>query len=105
MAADPLGPVFAALADPTRRRVVETVLAEGSVTVPRLTDELPMSRQAVAKHVDALAQAGVLAREGQGRRLSYRLDPDALRGASAWLQHVEREWDTRLARLKRSVER
>ena len=103
-ASDPLGPVFAALADPTRRQVVEAAL-DGSVTVPRLTAQLPMSRQAVAKHVDALEEAGLLCREGDGRRLSYRLEPTALRAATLWLERVEREWDDRLARLKSAVER
>jgi|GraSoiStandDraft_4_1057263.scaffolds.fasta_scaffold725582_3 DNA-binding transcriptional ArsR family regulator len=103
-AADPVGPVFAALADPTRRHVLQTALREGSVTVPQLTAELPMSRQAVAKHVDALRDAGLLAREGEGRRLAYRPEPEALRAATAWLQRTEREWDTRLGRLKTSVE-
>ena len=103
-ASDPVGPVFAALADPTRRRMVETALHEGAVTVPQLAAELPISRQAVAKHVDALQEAGLLRREGEGRRLSYRLEPRSLRAATAWLERVEREWDSRLARLKRSVE-
>jgi DNA-binding transcriptional ArsR family regulator len=103
-AADPVGPVFAALADPTRRQVVETLLSEGSVTVPGLTAALPMSRQAVAKHVDALQEAGLLRREGEGRRLSYRLEPGALEPAAAWLDRIGREWDGRLGRLKRAVE-
>lgn len=101
---DRVGSVFAALADPTRRQVVETALRDGTVTVPRLTAELPMSRQAVAKHVAALQDAGVLARVGGGRDLAFRLEPEALRGASGWLAGVEREWDERLGRLKRSVE-
>jgi DNA-binding transcriptional ArsR family regulator len=104
MAADSVGPVFAALADPTRRTVVETVLRLGEVSVPELTALLPMSRQAVAKHVAALQDAGLLERQGAGRALTFRLEPRALREASAWLDGVEREWDSRLARLKSSVE-
>ena len=100
-----VGPVFAALSDPTRRQVLETALREGSVTVPRLTAELPMSRQAVAKHVDALRDAGLLAREGEGRRLAYRPEPAALDAAATWLERAQQEWDTRLGRLKASVER
>jgi DNA-binding transcriptional ArsR family regulator len=104
-AADPVGPVFAALADPTRRHVFETALREGSVTVPELTSQLPMSRQAVAKHVDALRDAGLLAREGEGRRVAYRPEPAALGAAATWLERAQRQWDTRLGRLKTSVER
>jgi len=103
--ADSVGPVFAALADPTRRLVFETALRDGSVTVPALTAQLPMSRQAVAKHVDALRDAGLLAREGEGRRLAYRPEPAALDAAATWLERAQREWDGRLGRLKASIER
>src|SRR3954465_10058771 len=103
-AADPVGPVFAALADPPAPPVFQAALRRGPVPRPQLPSELPMSRQAVAKHIDALRDAGLLAREGEGRRLAYRPEPEALRAATAWLQRTEREWDTRLGRLKTSVE-
>ena len=59
---DRVGPVLAALADPTRRHVVETLLREGSTSVPALTASLPMTRQAVAKHLAALDEAGLVER-------------------------------------------
>ena len=78
---DALGPVFAALADPTRRHVVETLLREGSTSVPALTAALPMTRQAVAKHLAALDEAGLVER-APARRAAREL-PAAPRGAGA----------------------
>jgi DNA-binding transcriptional ArsR family regulator len=107
MSADPIGPVFAALADPTRRHVVETLVREGSTSVPALTSSLPISRQAIAKHLAALGDAGLIERAPTdgGREVRYRLRPDALAPASAWLDATAAAWDARLARLKQSVER
>lgn len=105
---DPIGPVFAALADPTRRHVVETLVREGSTSVPALSAALPITRQAIAKHLAALGEAGLIERAdgtGTGREVLYRLRPGALRPASAWLDETAAAWDERLARLKRRVER
>lgn len=107
MSADPIGPVFAALADPTRRHVVETLVRDGSTSVPALTSALPISRQAIAKHLAALGDAGLIERApaGGGREVRYRLRPGALAPASEWLDETAAAWDTRLTRLKTSVER
>lgn len=103
---DDVGPVFAALADPTRRWMVQSLLRERSTSVPALASELPISRQAVAKHVAALDDAGLLEREpGAGREVRYRLRAGALSAASSWLSEAEAAWDGRLSRLKQSVER
>jgi DNA-binding transcriptional ArsR family regulator len=100
-----LDEVFSALADPTRRRVVETLLQEGDTSVPVLTGRLPMTRQAVAKHLAALGEAGLVERSpGKGREVRYALRPGALDDAAAWIGDAERAWDRRLARLKRAVE-
>lgn len=105
MSADPIGPVFAALADPTRRHVVETLVRDGSTSVPALTSALPISRQAIAKHLAALGDAGLVERApGAGREVRYRLRRGALGPASAWLDETAAAWDARLARLKTSVE-
>lgn len=102
---DAIGPVFAALADPTRRHVVETLVREGSTSVPALSAALPITRQAIAKHLAALGDAGLVEREpGAGREVRYRLRPGALRPASSWLDETAAAWDDRLTRLKRSVE-
>lgn len=99
--------MFAALADPTRRWMLETVLREGSTSAPDLSSGLSISRQAVAKHLAVLDEAGLLERAAQpqrGREVHYRLRPKALSSASAWLREAEAAWDGRLQRLKRAVE-
>jgi ArsR family transcriptional regulator, cadmium/lead-responsive transcriptional repressor len=103
---DPIGPVFAALADPTRRHVVETLVRDGSTSVPALSSALPISRQAIAKHLAALGDAGLIERssEDAGREVRYRLRPGALHPASTWLDETAAAWDERLVRLKKSVE-
>ncbi len=104
MSEDP-GAVFAALADPTRRGVLESLLREGTTSVPALSASLPISRQAVAKHIAALEQARLLERlPGQGREVRYRLRGEALGPASAWLRDAEAAWESRLGRLKKAVE-
>ena len=102
---DPLGDVFGALADPTRRRMVEAVLKDGTTSAPSLSAALPISRQAVAKHLATLDHAGLRERApGRGREVRDRLRADALRPASAWLAEAEAAWEARLARLKDAVE-
>jgi DNA-binding transcriptional ArsR family regulator len=103
---DRVGAVFGALADPTRRWMVEALLRDGSSTVPAFTASLPITRQAVAKHLAALTEAGLVEREpGPGREVRYRLQSGALDPAASWLRDTQRAWDGRLGRLKRSVER
>jgi DNA-binding transcriptional ArsR family regulator len=100
-----LDDIFFALADPTRRQVVETLLAEGETSVPVLTGRLPITRQAVAKHLAALDDAGLLERSpGRGREVRYALRPGALTPAADWIGRAERAWDARLVRLKKAVE-
>ena len=102
---DTIGPVFAALADPTRRHVVETLLRDGSTTVPVLAAALPITRQAVAKHLVTLGDAGLIERApGASREVHYRLRPGALGPANDWLRATAAAWDDRLARLKGAVE-
>lgn len=104
---DALGPVFAALADPTRRHVIETLVRDGSTSVPALSAELPITRQAVAKHLAALGDAGLIERatgDGGGREVRYRLRAGALAPASDWMTRTAEAWDARLLRLKRAVE-
>jgi DNA-binding transcriptional ArsR family regulator len=103
---DELGPVFAALADPTRRLMLQTLLREGTTTVPALTTRLPITRQAVAKHLSTLDHAGLIERApGAGREVRYSLREGALHSASAWLRDAETAWEERLTRLKATVER
>jgi ArsR family transcriptional regulator, cadmium/lead-responsive transcriptional repressor len=102
---DDLGQLFGALADPTRRLMVETLLRDGSTSVPALSSRLPITRQAIAKHIATLDHAGLIERSpGRGREVRYRLRADALAPATAWLRDADAAWAERLARLKSSVE-
>jgi DNA-binding transcriptional ArsR family regulator len=97
------GAVFDALADPTRRTIMRSVAASGPVTATRLAATLPVSRQAVAKHLDALGSAGLVTSERQGREVQWRLTPGPLDDARRWLDDVGGAWDRRLAALQRHV--
>jgi DNA-binding transcriptional ArsR family regulator len=96
--------VFDALADPTRRRVVETLARGGTVTASGLAQQLPITRQAVAKHLSALQGADLVASTRVGRETHYELRPQPLDEAAHWIQMVGAEWDDRLDALRRSVE-
>jgi DNA-binding transcriptional ArsR family regulator len=103
---DEVGRVFAALADPTRRQMVQALLRDRTTTVPALTASLPISRQAVAKHISTLDSAGLIERApARGREVSYRLRSGALGPALEWIRDAESAWDERLGRLKEAVER
>ena len=86
--------------------MIEALLREGTTSVPRLTAELPITRQAVAKHLATLDHAGLVERApAAGREVRYRLRDGALVSAGAWLAETEAAWEQRLARLKGAVER
>jgi DNA-binding transcriptional ArsR family regulator len=95
------GAVFAALADPTRRHLVAALAHSGGATATGLAAELPISRQAVAKHLAMLDRAGLVSQHRQGREQRFELDPRPLADAAAWLTTVGAEWDTRLTDLKK----
>ena len=97
--------VFAALGDPNRRFLLETLSERGRATATELAAELPVSQQAVAKHLTALARAGLVESERTGRETHYRVTPQPLEDAIAWMARVGAEWDTRLARLRRHLAR
>lgn len=99
---DTAGAVFAALGDPTRRQVV-TYLTEGPATATGLARRLPVSRQAVAKHLAALEDAGLVAPARAGRETRYALTPEPMADAIAWMAAVGAAWDGRLARLERQL--
>jgi DNA-binding transcriptional ArsR family regulator len=95
---DRAGAVFGALADPMRRRLLST-LAEHPATATELATTLPISRQAVTKHLTSLSDAGLLERERAGRDVRYRVTPEPLSSAVSWMAEVGGQWDDRLARL------
>jgi DNA-binding transcriptional ArsR family regulator len=97
-----LDAVFAALADPTRRDVVRRLAAAPS-TATELAAGVPVSRQAVAKHLSTLERAGLVDAEREGRNVRYRLTPAGFGDAVVWMTDVGAAWDTRLAALQRHV--
>ncbi|WP_441116587.1 ArsR/SmtB family transcription factor [Nonomuraea sp. ZG12] len=97
--------VFAALTDPTRRALLEELARGGPATVTDLARRLPVSRQAVAKHLGQLAEAGLISTgEPVGRRHPYRLEPAAIRTAQVWLARLANRWDDRLAALEHALD-
>ena len=93
--------VFSALADPTRRHLVEALATHPGATATGLASSLPISRQAVAKHLATLGRAGLVSESRRGREHRFELDPRPLADAAAWLTTVGAEWDTRLADLQK----
>ncbi len=101
---DDIEPVLAALADPTRRRVLDAVASRGEATATMIAAELPVSRQAVVKHLGVLDQAGLVTGRKSGREMLYRAHLEPLTDAARWMDAVAAEWDARLARIKRLAE-
>lgn len=92
--------VFTALADPTRRQILDRLARTGPATVSELAATLPITRQAVAKHLAQLVDAGlIVAGQPDGRRVRYRARPEPLRAALAWLSALANRWDDRLDAL------
>jgi DNA-binding transcriptional ArsR family regulator len=101
----PVDRVFSALSDPTRRAVIRCLSERGPATLGSLADELPVTRQAVAKHLSRLEDAGLVSASADGRRRTYHLTPSPLSDAMGWMVDVGADWDDRLSALKRHVER
>jgi len=91
--------VFTALADPTRRQVLGLLAERGPTSATVLGHALPVSRQAVVKHLAVLRTAGLVGAQRQGQEVRYELVPAALTEASEWIAHLSARWDARLARL------
>jgi DNA-binding transcriptional ArsR family regulator len=95
--------VFAALADPTRRRLIAELGSRGSATATELAADLPVTRQAVAKHLGALSSAGLVDGRRRGRETRYTLTPRPLADAARWMAEVGAQWDDRLEALRRHL--
>ena len=102
---DRIAAVFQALSDPTRRAVVRALSEHGDVTATELAGEFLVTRQAVSKHLAALADAGLVESERTGREVRYRLTPRPMAEAMDWMAGVGADWDERLARLRRHLRR
>ena len=102
---DLTGRVFDALADPNRRYVLEVLAGRETATATELAAELPVTRQAVAKHLAALRDAGLVESHRAGRETLYGLTPAPLGEAMDWMAGVGAEWDARLSALRRHLKR
>jgi DNA-binding transcriptional ArsR family regulator len=98
--------VFAALADPTRRAILAVLAESGPATATDLAGRLPITRQAIAKHLGLLAEAGLVTAEpGERRRVRYRLHSAPMQVAQQFLAALARDWDSRLGALKDHLDR
>jgi DNA-binding transcriptional ArsR family regulator len=101
---DDISTVFAALSDPTRRRIFERMLEFPlGRTATELADGATISRQAIVKHLQLLANAGLAVATRDGREVRYRVSSDAAQNASTWLSVRASAWDRRLAALEKGV--
>jgi ArsR family transcriptional regulator, cadmium/lead-responsive transcriptional repressor len=96
--------LWSAIGDPTRRRMLDLLLAEGAGTATTLSEQLPVTRQAVSKHLVVLGRAGLVHVTPAGRERRYQVDAAQLARAAAQLADVGATWDARLARIKRIAE-
>jgi len=96
--------LWSAIGDPTRRRLLDLLLADGDGTATSLGQQLPVTRQAVAKHLDVLDRVGLVRGSLVGRERRYRVDATQLARAVAQLSSVGSGWDARLQRIKRIAE-
>lgn len=101
---DEVDEVWAAVADPTRRRLLDVLLAHGEATATTLAGELPVTRQAVAKHLAVLDRAGLVVGRRRGREVRYAVRPERLDAATRWMARVAAQWDERLVAIKRIAE-
>jgi DNA-binding transcriptional ArsR family regulator len=99
-----IGPVLVALADPTRRRLLDALAEEGQASATRLAVRLPVSRQAVVKHLHLLEGAGLVRGGRVGREMLYHVQTDSLEASARWMADLATTWDRRLQALKHIAE-
>jgi DNA-binding transcriptional ArsR family regulator len=96
--------VIVALSDPTRRQLLDLLAAQGEATATTLAERLPVSRQAVVKHLAVLGDAGLVTSSRVGRKVRYAVRPAALDATARWMAALAADWDRRLANIKRVAE-
>lgn len=100
-----LAPTFAALGDPTRLKLLAVLCEGGAYSISQLTDTTDISRQGVTKHLNVLADAGVVSDLKAGRERLWQLEVEKIDEARLALESIGREWEQALGRLKRFVEK
>jgi DNA-binding transcriptional ArsR family regulator len=96
--------LWSAIGDPSRRQVLDLVVGNGPVSASWLAGQVPFSRQAVAKHLAVLSEAGLVSRRKQGREVLYQVAADRLDEAVRAMAELAAQWDQRLATIKRLAE-
>lgn len=96
--------LFAALGDPTRLELIARLRGGAEKSIVQMGEGLPITRQAVAKHLDVLHQAGWVQRRKAGREVHFALHRQAIEDAHLWLDRIGAQWDETLARLQAFVE-
>ena len=96
--------LVAAVTEPTRRQMLDLLLEHGESTATALADSLPITRQAVSKHLAVLTRVGLVAGEKSGREMRYHLNVERLDRATRSLGELAATWDQRLVRIKRIAE-
>ena len=96
--------LWSAIADPSRRGVLDLLVTNGEVSASWLAGQVPFSRQAVSKHLVVLEQTGLVSRRKQGREVLYRVEADRLDQATRAMAGLAAQWDRRLAAIKRLAE-
>lgn len=97
-------PIFAALADPTRRDLLLRLAESSPKTASQLAEEFPITRQGILKHLNILEDAGLVGVQQIGREKRYTLTPEPLEDIDAWIRQLGQLWDDRLLRLKTMIE-
>jgi DNA-binding transcriptional ArsR family regulator len=97
-------PLFAALGDATRLRLLARLSTSGPESISRLASRADVSRQAISKHLDVLAKAGLVRGRRRGRERIWQIEPARLADAHAYLERISRQWDQALDRLRLLVE-
>ena len=104
MSADPGDELWSAIADPSRRRVLDLLVRGGEATASSLALKVPFTRQAVAKHLAILESTGLVTRHKHGREVLFRVDPNRLDDATRAMTQIANDWDQRLRAIKRLAE-
>jgi DNA-binding transcriptional ArsR family regulator len=99
-----LSATFGALSDPTRRRILSMIGRTPGITVGKVADHLDVKGPGLSKHLDVLADAGLIKRTKCGRFIEMHLNPAALKSAMGWLGHYEEFWTGSLRKLQRHLE-
>ena len=96
--------LWSAIADPSRRRVLDLLVQGRATTATSLAQNVPFSRQAVVKHLVVLEHAGLINRQKEGREVRFRIDPERLNDAAHAMAQLAGQWDQRLQAIKRLAE-